>query len=354
MLPEGYAAGHQWSAQLESWADDDHARVPTGMFRHVDAWLNHPTWLRIGTELGPGLLPLFVPLATASAIVDNIVSSGQAEHVLALLLHQQATAANPVSASLLDHAPNAREGLMAVVSYTNATHPHLLMSCDVADGHLVMKLHSRMAMSRPAMNLLAAMFVSAVCRYLARFGAPPPGDLKAEAPGHAALLSDRLGMAIADRPGHPCRISVASSFAARANPGHDPQGWQMAMDRLRELEQAGHRSDLVVLLEQAMASGLMRTGRLPTLGQAARSIGVSERTLSRRLAELDLGIRDVGDRVRQRLARQLIAQPRTSLNDISTRLGFSDQSSFSRHFKRWFGESPARYRRGLESEKRAT
>ena len=46
-------------------------------------------------------------------------------------------------------------------------------------------------------------------------------------------------------------------------------------------------------------------------------------------------------------ARQLIADPRISLKDISTACGYSDSNYFTRVFKRLTGQTPSEYRLAL-------
>lgn len=51
------------------------------------------------------------------------------------------------------------------------------------------------------------------------------------------------------------------------------------------------------------------------------------------------------DRSREQLARQYLADPSLTLTDIALLLGFSEQSSFTRAYRRWTGNSPGRDRR---------
>jgi AraC-like DNA-binding protein len=48
--------------------------------------------------------------------------------------------------------------------------------------------------------------------------------------------------------------------------------------------------------------------------------------------------------VRRELAEQYITDPTRSLSEISFLLGFSEQSAFSRAFRRWTGQSPSAVR----------
>ncbi|HCB38720.1 MAG TPA: AraC family transcriptional regulator, partial [Gammaproteobacteria bacterium] len=47
------------------------------------------------------------------------------------------------------------------------------------------------------------------------------------------------------------------------------------------------------------------------------------------------------------LARHYLNDPNMSLVDVAFLLGFSEQSPFTKAFKRWTGETPGEYRRHL-------
>ena len=79
----------------------------------------------------------------------------------------------------------------------------------------------------------------------------------------------------------------------------------------------------------------------PDLPQAARMLGLSERTLKRRLQDEGTSFRVLLAEVRGHQANALLADARLSLTDIAERMGFSDLSSFSQAYKRWFGVAPS-------------
>lgn len=83
---------------------------------------------------------------------------------------------------------------------------------------------------------------------------------------------------------------------------------------------------------------------LPDLPRLATLLGLSERTLKRRLHEEGTSFRALIAEIRQQRSMALLADPSLSLSDIAERLGFSDLSSFSQAFKRWFGVSPSQRR----------
>lgn len=82
----------------------------------------------------------------------------------------------------------------------------------------------------------------------------------------------------------------------------------------------------------------------PTLEQVAARLDIAERTLQGRLRKQGLGFQEVLDGLRRTLAELYLKDSRLSLTDIGLLLGFAEQSSFTRAFRRWFDDSPANYR----------
>ena len=82
----------------------------------------------------------------------------------------------------------------------------------------------------------------------------------------------------------------------------------------------------------------------PSLEQAAEVMHISARTLHRRLAERDLQFRAVLDELRCQLARKYLQDQRLQLTEIADLLGYSEQSAFTRAFRRWTGITPHAYR----------
>jgi AraC-like DNA-binding protein len=82
----------------------------------------------------------------------------------------------------------------------------------------------------------------------------------------------------------------------------------------------------------------------PRRDEVARALGMSERTLQRRLEEEGTSFQDLLDDTRRELAAQYLGRLQLSLAEAAYLLGFADQSSFSRACKRWFELSPGQYR----------
>lgn len=86
----------------------------------------------------------------------------------------------------------------------------------------------------------------------------------------------------------------------------------------------------------------------PSDADLAKAMCMSSRTLQRKLAELGLSYRSLLMAVRYELALRYLDDPARTVTDITFLLGFSEQSAFTRAFKRWSGRSPTAYREGRE------
>jgi AraC-like DNA-binding protein len=73
----------------------------------------------------------------------------------------------------------------------------------------------------------------------------------------------------------------------------------------------------------------------------AKQLGFSSRTLQRRLAEEQLTFKQVLEAYRQDEAVRLMLSGDKSLVQVAHALGYNEQSSFTRAFKRWTGKTPS-------------
>lgn len=85
-------------------------------------------------------------------------------------------------------------------------------------------------------------------------------------------------------------------------------------------------------------------GRL-TLDELGPALGLSGRTLQRRLAASRTSLAAVLDELRRDRAEQLLGEGSLGLGEIAARVGFAEPASFTRAWRRWRGEPPSRSRR---------
>lgn len=81
--------------------------------------------------------------------------------------------------------------------------------------------------------------------------------------------------------------------------------------------------------------------------EVARAMNLHHRTLRRRLRQEDSSFQQVKDEVRRDLTLYYLERTDLDFRGISEKLGFAEQSIFSRSCRRWFGKSPSQLRRGL-------
>lgn len=115
---------------------------------------------------------------------------------------------------------------------------------------------------------------------------------------------------------------------------------QRLFDRLAALN-PGH--SFVALLKGIIRAQLH--GGYPEISSAARSTGLSVRTLQRRLSSEGWTFSGLISAVRQQAACELLADPDLGQIEVSLSLGYADAANFSRAFKKWTGTTPSAFRR---------
>lgn len=110
-----------------------------------------------------------------------------------------------------------------------------------------------------------------------------------------------------------------------------------------ELADVESAPPLVAQAKHAIAQALNEGG--PRMADIAKGLGLSARSFHRRLSDHGLSFQTLTEQTRRELAEGLLRDAQYSLADIAFLTGFSEQSSFTRAFKRWFGTTPATYRK---------
>ena len=103
------------------------------------------------------------------------------------------------------------------------------------------------------------------------------------------------------------------------------------------------QDSLVASIRKAIGESL-KNGT-PKLARVAKSIGISPRTLQRRLENHDLDFKKLVHETRRQFALEYLRDQNTSLTQIAFLLGYSEVSAFNRAFKRWTGSTPLDHRR---------
>ncbi|KQO73078.1 AraC family transcriptional regulator [Methylobacterium sp. Leaf87] len=85
----------------------------------------------------------------------------------------------------------------------------------------------------------------------------------------------------------------------------------------------------------------------PSIDGIARRLGLSRRSLQRRLDDAGTRYADIQQRIMARRAKTLLAEPALPIGRIACELGYTDGSHFTRAFLEWTGMTPSQWRRDV-------
>lgn len=111
----------------------------------------------------------------------------------------------------------------------------------------------------------------------------------------------------------------------------------------QELAKVTPRSSLKERTRDVIAKSLSEG--LPGMEDVARRLGMSVRSLHRKLADDGMSFHTLTEHTRRELAEGLLRDENYSISEIAFLTGFSEQSAFNRAFKRWGGVTPANFRK---------
>ena len=138
-------------------------------------------------------------------------------------------------------------------------------------------------------------------------------------------------------------LSISNEALGRPNHLADDGVHRFLVSHLEErLESVATETTVEALVQREVSQSLSEG--VPQKSSIARRLGMSERTLHRRLAERGLSFRSVVETTRARLAESLLRESKYSVAEVAFLTGFSEQSAFHRAFKRWSGQTPTSFR----------
>jgi len=246
------------------------------------------------------------------------------------------------------HAPSLADAFDHVARYARLVHQGVAVEIEVDDSHFTVIYRRSGSDTSPSSGALAAgmLWGNANLALLPEraFGVrlrPVSAELACVAPSDTGgiiadifgtnvkfgaaewrLVFDRLAVLAVSRP-------IASSALPYLDAYAD-----------RELCDVPAIDDIIGAVAAEVRDRL--AGRPPTVVEIAKALGLSTRTLQRRLtiAGQDFGV--VLDDVRRARAEALLADVSQNLAEIAYKLGYSDHSAFTRAAIRWFGAPPSK------------
>jgi len=113
-----------------------------------------------------------------------------------------------------------------------------------------------------------------------------------------------------------------------------------AESRVENLSKEGSLSSDV----QMLVVGELHDGA-PSAEKIGKKLGISPRTLRRKLQEEGTSLSEIVTETRHRLALEYLTSDNLGASEIAYLIGFSDPTAFHRAFKRWQGCTPLEHRR---------
>jgi AraC-like DNA-binding protein len=137
------------------------------------------------------------------------------------------------------------------------------------------------------------------------------------------------------------RIHFPRAMFDEPLPQADPHTLEICIAQCEVLMQRNERRRGITAV---VRSKLFRdSGVFSTLPEVAAELDVHPRTLRRQLADEGTSFRALLNEARSTLAVDLLCNVGMTVDEVSKRLGYTDTSTFSHAFKRWYGTPPSAF-----------
>ncbi|OEC35750.1 AraC-type DNA-binding protein [Pseudomonas cuatrocienegasensis] len=180
---------------------------------------------------------------------------------------------------------------------------------------------------------------------LKRQVAPLAIEMTAPGPGSQAVSQPLFPYALrfsAQRDGILFSQSELNCPLPQAHVDAQLQGEQLCELQYQEVS---HQLATAPIARQVQILLIGHPEKLLSCRAVAERLGLSERTLHRRLVGEGHSFQQLNEQIKKQLAKHLLNDPRLSLNAIALRLGYAEAASFSRAFSRWTGSPPSHWQR---------
>ena len=161
-------------------------------------------------------------------------------------------------------------------------------------------------------------------------------------PAHRKILEAHFGCAIKFGADHNALIFRKSDLD-RPFLTHNAELLSMLAPQL-EAELNDQRSHETVGDQVKASLKRILAGQRPSILEVARELGLSARTLQRRLAEAGVTFQQVLEEARRELAYHYLLQSSLELSETAYLLGYENANSFFRAFHHWEGVPPGQWR----------
>jgi len=299
---------------------------------------------RAGLAVGDLASPAqWIPASAAAWLLElSAVDSGCEDFGLRLAERRRLAILGPLSVVLREE-PDLRSALVLLMRYEHSYNEAISLRLAEANGLATVRVwldFGEPAPTRQCLELAVASLLQ-VIRWLVRPDWQPQGvRFSHSAPErlttHRRLLGPQLQFD-SDFTGLVFGVRELADTNVLADPLLRPYRPQL----LRAVPPP--RARTVVDQVRELVETLLPVGRY-SMRQVAHGLGLTTRTLRRRLDDEDEDYTSIVNDVRATMAERYLANDRLSLTDVSCQLGFAAPSAFSRWFRNRFGLSPTGWR----------
>jgi AraC-like DNA-binding protein len=263
------------------------------------------------------------------------------EHWLLEIRELWSATAHGALGLVVSTAPTVGAAAHAFARYLNVYTPYQQANLSRRPGGIVLRHSPTQPMAPGARRRVDEMLLLIMGEMIAGLLGARRGEISFEhpwvEPAHGPQIEAALGAPVRWGAGLNA-IFIPDRMLPVRSPLADPVLHQVGIERLEQARRALNAPETLRLrLNRLLARS--PSGR-PSIGEAAASLGLSQRTLARRLSEAGLNYRDMVDAELKARARRWLDLGTLSRAEIGERLGFSDAGSFGRAMRRWF-KAPA-------------
>ena len=291
-------------------------------------------------NVDPDAFDRYISINRFAGLLESLATAtGDPQFALKLSKHMDPEAMGVLGA-LMMNAPTLGNALEMLARYMRLYADLAVIQLNVKDHRAeFVWAHSPLIMVSDQLVDRSISAVIALMRgYLPEGWKPDEVRLQRSVPADRAAYYEALGPRLKfDCP------SCAIVFARTSLASRRPQANAYAYEGLKQLAERMYAErrppdDFSIRVREDVISHLADRG--PNLADTARRMGVSPRSLQRRLEALGTSFHDLCEEIRIALAKELLTQTTLPMSEIAVRLGFANQANLTRAIKRWFGASP--------------
>lgn len=243
-------------------------------------------------------------------------------------------------------APTLGESIAVIARYGHVRSPFYRIETVPCDETFVLRIAETVDLSEDVrLPLLESLLLSIQSLVESVYAAPmrqAEVRLAMSPPAHAERYEEAFHSPVRFDAKHT-EVALPARWLAIPSPMADPVAYAEAMRKLEALA-ARLEGDAFVVARVEQLLRARPDGEVP-MEEVARALGMSGRTLARKMQDAGTSYREVIENHLRERAVALLADSRLTIAEVGYQLGYEDPANFGRAFRRWFSVSPGQFRK---------